>query len=211
MNEIARLTVRMSNDLKSNLEKFAEQHNTTLNALITETLQEKLKNSNQSASNKNIKSEKDNNENFEILQDKVDFLVDFLLQQQEKLKEEIKQEMQKEILEDFKIFANILAKKIQEILAKDTTSYLTIKRPLVFEAVKNFAEQNKKPFLQKCDLIAAIDFSQETTELKIYKILEAESYNNIKAVNIKNEQEKITIDLTNKVHYLSLLQIYKKI
>ena len=207
MNEIARLTVRMSNDLKSNLEKFAEQHNTTLNALITETLQEKLKNSNQSASNKNIKSEKDNNENFEILQDKVDFL----LQQQEKLKEEIKQEMQKEILEDFKIFANVLAKKIQEIFAKNITNYLTIKRPLIFEAVKNFAEQNKKPFLQKCDLIAAIDFSQETTELKIYKILEAESYNNIKAVNIKNEQEKITIDLTNKVHYLSLLQIYRKI
>ncbi len=207
MNEIARLTVRMSNDLKSNLEKFAEQHNTTLNALITETLQEKLKNSNQSASNKNIKSEKDNNENFEILQDKVDFL----LQQQEKLKEEIKQEMQKEILEDFKIFANVLAKKIQEIFAKNITNYLTIKRPLVFEAVKNFAEQNKKPFLQQNDLIAAIDSFQETAELKIYKILEAESYNNIKAVNIKNEQEKITIDLTNKVHYLSLLQIYRKI
>ena len=203
MSEIIKTNIRLPSNLKNEIDRISQEEQISVNSTIVKLIEKAL----EAQNSKNIVIQNNNAEKIETLEDKIDFL----LQQQEKIKEEIKQEMQKEILEDFKIFANILAKKIQEILAKDTTSYLTIKRPLVFEAVKNFAEQNKKPFLQKCDLIAAIDFSQQTTELKIYKILEAESYNNIKAVNIKNEQEKITIDLTNKVHYLSLLQIYRKI
>ena len=202
MNEIARLTVRISNDLKNDLEKFAEQHNTTLNALISETLQEKLKNGNQSASNKNIESEKINNENFEILQDKVDYLMQKV--------EHLKAEMQKEILEDFKIFANVLAKKIKETNMQ-TETLLTINKPLKFQTIKNFAEANKKPFIRKDDLIAAIDVYSESAELKIYKILEANSYTNIKTKNIENENEVVKIDLTNEIHYLSILRIYRKI
>ena len=201
-SELVKTNIRLPLSIKNKINEMAKKEQLSINAVIVSLIEKSLNNKN---NNENNSSEIIDNKILSI-EDKIDFI----LQSQEKLKEEIRQEIQKEVLEDFKIFANVLSKKIQEILPKNT-NYLSIKKPIKFETAKKFAGLNKKPFLQKGDLIAAIDSFRETAELKIYKILEAESYNNIKAVNIKNEQEKITIDLTNEVHYLSLLQIYRKI
>jgi len=198
MSEVVRMPIRIDKDLKEKLEKLAEENNTSLNALAIDLFNKALEKKN----NTTKTTEKINNENFEILQDKVDYLMQKV--------EHLKAEMQKEILEDFKIFANVLAKKIKENNL-NTETLLTINKPLKFQTIKNFAEAGKKPFVKKDDLIAAIDVYKETAELKIYKILQAETYNNIKAVNIKNAEDKITIDLTNEIHYLSILRIYRKI
>jgi len=198
MSEVVRMPIRIDKDLKEKLEKLAEENNTSLNALAIDLFNKALEKKN----NTTKTTEKINNENFEILQDKVDYLMQKV--------EHLKAEMQKEILEDFKIFANVLAKKIKENNL-NTETLLTINKPLKFQTIKNFAEANKKPFVRKDDLIAAIDVYSESAELKIYKILEANSYTNIKAKNIENENEVVKIDLTNEIHYLSILRIYRKI
>ncbi len=221
MSEVVKTNIRLPVELKNEIDKIAEEEQLSINAAIVNLIQkalEETENNNTNTVTQNNDIEKleskidtllnkiNNNERIETLEDKIDFL----LQQQQKLKEEIKQEMQKEILEDFKIFANVLAKKIKETNMQ-TETLLTINKPLKFQTIKNFAEAGKKPFVKKDDLIAAIDVYKETAELKIYKILQAETYNNIKAVNIKNAEDKITIDLTNEIHYLSILKIYRKI
>lgn len=200
MNELVKTNIRLSKELKTKIDTIAKEEQLSVNATIVNLIEKALLNTNDIVKNtSNIAQE--------TLEDKIDFL----LQQQEKLKKEIKQEMQKEILEDFKIFANVLAKKIQEIFTK-STNYLTIKRPIKFETAKKFAELNKKPFLQKNDLIAAIDVFTNSLELKIYKVLKAESYTNVVIKELNNiEAKEVKIDLTNQEHFLAIVSIFRKI
>jgi len=201
--EYVKTNIRLPLSIKNKINEIAKKEQLSINAVIVNLIEKSL-------------SEKNNNKNnlSEIIDNKillVEDKIDFLLQLQEKLKEEIKQEIQKEILEDFKIFANVLSKKFQEIFNKNT-NYLPIKKPTKFETAKKFAELNKRPFLKENDLIAAIDVFTNSLELKVYKIIKADSYTNVIAKEINSlEDKEITINLTIQEHFLSIVQIFRKI
>jgi len=198
-SEIVRMPVRIDKNLKEQLEKLAKKKNTSLNALALELFEKAISSQDEKVQKQEIETIERNS----IIEDKIDFL----LQHQQKLKEEIKAEMQKEILEDFKIFANVLSRKIKQY----NTGYLQISKPIKFETAQAFAKENKKPFIKENDLIALIDVYNQTAELKIFQILQADTYKNIQAKNIENEEEIIQIDLTNKTHFFSIVQILRKL
>ena len=195
-----RLTLRIEDNLKKVIEKKAKENSTTINNLIINLLEREIKKETTTEPTK----AKIENEQLEILQDKIDYLIQKLNSTEKKITEEVT----KELFDDFKIFANVLAKKIAE--TNKHTNYLQIQKPIKYSTLLKFAELNKKPFFKKNDLVAFIDVIEETGEIKIYKILEANTYNKIKLENIENKQE-IEIDLTKETNFLSLLKIYRKI